>query len=56
MVVVVLQTIPPPGKVWYLIINQVFREHTPTHSWQKADPNGRVSLASDRTDGRRNNK
>ncbi len=31
-------------------INRVFKEHTPTHSWQKAELIGRVSLASDRTD------
>jgi len=38
--------------LWYQYhsINLVFKEHTPTHSWQKADPNGRISLASDRTD------
>ena len=57
MVVVVLQTIPPPGKVWYHIINRVFREHTPTHSWQKADQIeiGRVSLASNRRTGAEKN-
>ena len=36
-------------------INWQFKEHTPTHSWQKADLIGRVSLASDRTDGCRKN-
>ena len=35
-------------------INRAFKEHTPTHSWQKEELLiGRVSLASDRTDGRR---
>ncbi len=34
-------------------ISRAFKEHTPTHTWQKADLIGRVSLASHRTDGRR---
>ena len=38
---------------WHHSINRAFKEHTPTHSCQKADLIGRVSLASDRMDGRR---
>ena len=36
-------------------INWVFKEHKPTHSCQKAELIGSVSLASDRADGRQTN-